>query len=422
MRIAVVGAGVSGLVAAHLLARAHDVTVFEAGATPAATRTPSASTPPDETHGSTPASSSSTTATTRTSSALLDELGVAAPAVGHELRGQRRARRLRVRGTLGERPVRQARAPGARRGSTGWSPTSCASTARRASCCATGRRRTRRCGDWLEERGFSRPFVDRLIVPQAAAVWSADPRQMWTFPARFLAEFFAQPRDARLHATARSGARCRRLARATSRRSPRRGATASAWPRRSRAIARHDDHVAVTPRGGEAERFDEVVLATHSDQALALLADPTRPRARAARRDPLPAQRGRAAHRRAACCRAAAAPGRAGTTTCSTSRPAQPTVTYHMNRLQSLTRRPRVLRDAQPHRARSTRRRSSARSTTRTRSTRARAHAAQARHARDQRRATARTTAAPTGAGASTRTASSARCASPRRLGRRAAA
>jgi predicted NAD/FAD-binding protein len=39
------------------------------------------------------------------------------------------------------------------------------------------------------------------------------------------------------------------------------------------AIARHDDHVLVTPRGGEAERFDEVVLATHSDQALRMLAD-----------------------------------------------------------------------------------------------------------------------------------------------------
>lgn len=29
----------------------------------------------------------------------------------------------------------------------------------------------------------------------------------------------------------------------------------------------------VKPRGGETERFDEVVLATHSDQALALLRD-----------------------------------------------------------------------------------------------------------------------------------------------------
>src|SRR5204863_7531596 len=39
------------------------------------------------------------------------------------------------------------------------------------------------------------------------------------------------------------------------------------------ALTRHLDHVLVKPRGGEAERFDEVVLATHSDQALALLAD-----------------------------------------------------------------------------------------------------------------------------------------------------
>ena len=30
----------------------------------------------------------------------------------------------------------------------------------------------------------------------------------------------------------------------------------------------------VTPRGGEPERFDEVVLATHSDQALACSATP----------------------------------------------------------------------------------------------------------------------------------------------------
>ena len=39
------------------------------------------------------------------------------------------------------------------------------------------------------------------------------------------------------------------------------------------AVTRHDDHVLVKPQGGQAERFDEVVLATHSDQALTLLAD-----------------------------------------------------------------------------------------------------------------------------------------------------
>ena len=44
--------------------------------------------------------------------------------------------------------------------------------------------------EWLAAGGYSRAFVERLIVPQAAAVWSADPAQMWSFPARFLVEFF----------------------------------------------------------------------------------------------------------------------------------------------------------------------------------------------------------------------------------------
>ena len=45
-------------------------------------------------------------------------------------------------------------------------------------------------GAWLEQQGFSRHFIERLIVPQASAVWSADPEQMWSFPASFMAEFF----------------------------------------------------------------------------------------------------------------------------------------------------------------------------------------------------------------------------------------
>lgn len=41
------------------------------------------------------------------------------------------------------------------------------------------------------------------------------------------------------------------------------------------SITRHADCVEVTPRQGETERFDQVILATQSDQALALLADAT---------------------------------------------------------------------------------------------------------------------------------------------------
>jgi predicted NAD/FAD-binding protein len=127
-------------------------------------------------------------------------------------------------------------------------------------------------GHWLDEGGYSQPFVDRLIVPQASAVWSADPRQMWTFPARFLVEFFAnhgmlgfakRPQWRTVVGGSRSYV----------------DAVVAPWSDRLRvrtpieAIARFDDHVTVTPRGGEAERFDEVVLTTHSDQALRMLAD-----------------------------------------------------------------------------------------------------------------------------------------------------
>ena len=36
---------------------------------------------------------------------------------------------------------------------------------------------------FLAEGGYSEYFVERLLVPQASAIWSADPEQMWSFPA-----------------------------------------------------------------------------------------------------------------------------------------------------------------------------------------------------------------------------------------------
>jgi predicted NAD/FAD-binding protein len=129
-------------------------------------------------------------------------------------------------------------------------------------------------GDWVEQMRFSRPFIDKLIVPQASAVWSADPRQMWTFPARFLAEFFANHgmlglRDRPEWRTVKGGSA--RYVEALTK--PFADRLRLSTP--IEAIERSDDHVLVTARGGEPQRFDEVVLATHSDQALKLLADPS---------------------------------------------------------------------------------------------------------------------------------------------------
>ncbi len=129
-------------------------------------------------------------------------------------------------------------------------------------------------GDYLEERRYSREFIDRLIVPQASAVWSADPQHMWSFPARFLIQFFDNHgmlglRDRPRWSVVAGGSRMY--------------VDALIRPFRDRiragtpvdVISRTGEDVEVRARGYEPERFDRVILATHSDQALRLLDEPT---------------------------------------------------------------------------------------------------------------------------------------------------
>jgi predicted NAD/FAD-binding protein len=129
-------------------------------------------------------------------------------------------------------------------------------------------------GRWLEERGFSRNFIERLIVPQAAAVWSADPEQMWSFPASFMVEFFDNHgmyslRNRPRWRTVRGGSRS--YVEAIS--APWRDRVRLAAP--VQRVERLPDRVRVEAEGCESEEFDEVVIAAHSDQALAMLADPS---------------------------------------------------------------------------------------------------------------------------------------------------
>ena len=64
-----------------------------------------------------------------------------------------------------------------------------------------------------------------------------------------------------------------------------------------RRIERLPGAVAVEADGCEREEYDEVVIAAHSDQALAMLADPSAAEREILARDPLSAQRGGTAHR-----------------------------------------------------------------------------------------------------------------------------
>jgi uncharacterized protein len=131
-------------------------------------------------------------------------------------------------------------------------------------------------GNWLEQKGFSSHFIERLIVPQASAVWSADPEQMWSFPASFMAEFFDNHgmyslRNRPKWRTVAGGSRSYVEA------------ISAPWQEQLRLgapvrrIERLTDAVRVEAEGCESEEFDQVVLAVHSDQALAMLADPSEP-------------------------------------------------------------------------------------------------------------------------------------------------
>ena len=127
---------------------------------------------------------------------------------------------------------------------------------------------------WLREQRFSSCFVERLIVPQTAAVWSADPRQLWSFPALFLARFFENHgmltlRDRPTWRTVVGGSRSyvEMLASGFRNRVHLRSPV--------RSITRGADAVSIRIDGAEPLSFDQVVIAAHSDQALAMLADPT---------------------------------------------------------------------------------------------------------------------------------------------------
>jgi len=127
-------------------------------------------------------------------------------------------------------------------------------------------------GDWLDGRGYSRGFQEWHLLPMAGAIWSAAPEQMRDFPAASFARFFHNHgllslRDRPVWRTVVGGSR--RYVEALS--APFRDRLRLGCPVLS--VARTADGVVVRSAAG-AERFDQVVLACHTDQALRLLADP----------------------------------------------------------------------------------------------------------------------------------------------------
>ena len=186
---------------------------------------------------------------------------------------------------------------------------------------------------FLDDGGYSEYFVERLLVPQASAVWSADPNQMWSFPAGFLAEFFENHRVLQL----RDRPSWRSISGGSGR-----YVEALIEPFRQRVHLRtpvrrihQGPREVVIAFDDSCETFDEVVIAVHSDRALRMLADPSD--AEAAVLGAIPYQRNQAVlHTDANLMPRRHAAWASWNYHLAEQSTGRTTVTYHMNRLQSL--------------------------------------------------------------------------------------
>lgn len=129
-------------------------------------------------------------------------------------------------------------------------------------------------GRYLEERGFSRAFRDHFIIPMGAAIWSSEPRRFEEMPACMFARFFANHgflnvRDQPQWLVIKGGSREYAKVLTTSFQNRIR----LNCPVRS--VRRLPDAVELDCSTARPERFDHAIMATHSDQALRLLSDPT---------------------------------------------------------------------------------------------------------------------------------------------------
>lgn len=126
--------------------------------------------------------------------------------------------------------------------------------------------------EYLARSGYSEMFVQQHLLPFAAAIWSAGRREMGAFPARAFVAFFQNHGLLSLHGRPRwrtvSGGSRRYVERLTAPLGDRLRLSSPVI-----SVRRDDEGVLVTTSGGAPERFSHVVVACHADQALALLTD-----------------------------------------------------------------------------------------------------------------------------------------------------
>ncbi|GGP32227.1 amine oxidase [Streptomyces capoamus] len=273
-RTAVIGSGVAGLTAAHILARAHHVTLYEADDRLGGhAHTHELTAPDGRTHR---VDSGFIVHNRRTYPNLLRlfrELDVATQesemsmsvrceGCGLEYAGARGPRGLfaQPRNTLRGPYLRMlAEVPRFHRAS------------RRL--LATGADDTLTLGAFLDRAGFSSYFRAHFMTPVVSAVWSCDAETALRYPAAYLFRFLAHHgmlsvTGSPVWRTVTGGSKSYVDRIAAGLNEVRAGTPV-------RSVLRHADGVEVTAGDGTTASYDHVVLATHPDQALGLLADAT---------------------------------------------------------------------------------------------------------------------------------------------------
>lgn len=129
-------------------------------------------------------------------------------------------------------------------------------------------------GDYLKAEKFGDAFCDDHLLPMAAAIWSAPAHAMLDYPAASFIRFhdnhgLLKLKDRPVWRTVKGGSRTyvAELARAF-----------KAGIRLSSqviSIRRDADGVDIGDVSGNVSRFDEVVIAAHADEAISMLVDPT---------------------------------------------------------------------------------------------------------------------------------------------------
>lgn len=129
-------------------------------------------------------------------------------------------------------------------------------------------------GEFLEREGYGAAFRDDHLLPMAAAIWSAPASTLLEYPAEAFIRFcdnhgLLKLSNRPLWRTVKGGSRSyvERL-------------TASYKDRvkvgcAAQSVLRGVNHVEVTNINGETDVFDHVVIASHADETLGLLADPS---------------------------------------------------------------------------------------------------------------------------------------------------